>query len=179
LDERRAALLNFTRRLIALRRDHPNLHRRKFFQDRKIKPGDVSGRDIAGKQVQDITWVRPDGKEMGSEEWGQGWVRCLGLRLSGRTLEDVNSVGLPITDDTFLLLFNPHWEPIKFYLPKNGKPLCWELLADTRVAEPVKPLRLSGRRYYELVPHSAALFREISGEEEPTGPVAAMRSLRA
>jgi glycogen operon protein len=165
IDKRRRTLLAFTRRLIALRRDHPNLHRRKFFQDRAIKPGDVHGRDIKGRQVQDVTWVRPDGEEMASEEWNLGWVRCLGLRLSGKTLDDINSVGVPVTDDTFLMLFNPHWEPIKFYLPRNGKPACWELLIDTQIPEGPQALRVPGGEHYELIPRSAALFREISDDE--------------
>ncbi len=38
LDERRERLLEFTRRLVGMRRQHPNLHRRKFFQDRRIRP---------------------------------------------------------------------------------------------------------------------------------------------
>ncbi len=57
---------------------------------------------------QDIVWLRPDGKEMTPEEWSAGWVRCIGLRLNGRTLDDVNGVGEPIRDDTFLILLNPH-----------------------------------------------------------------------
>src|SRR5207247_2675217 len=34
LDERKVALLEFTRKLIQIRKEHPNLHRRKFYQDR-------------------------------------------------------------------------------------------------------------------------------------------------
>jgi glycogen operon protein len=175
IGERRAALLNFTRRLILLRREHPNLHRRKFFQDRQIKPGNVPGRDIAGAQVRDITWIRPDGQVMTEEEWTLGWVRCLGLLLSGQTLDDVNSVGLPITDDTFLMMFNPHWEPIQFYLPQEGKPQCWELVVDTRSPEPPRPVRVGGGSAYELVARSAALFREIV-PGEVTDPASVMRT---
>ena len=36
------SLLEFTRRLVEIRRQHPNLHRRKFFQDRSIDPGNDS-----------------------------------------------------------------------------------------------------------------------------------------
>ncbi len=36
--ETKSRLLEFTRKLIALRKSHPNLHRRKFFQDRRIDP---------------------------------------------------------------------------------------------------------------------------------------------
>ena len=131
LDDRRRTLLEFTRRLVDIRRSHPNLHRRKFFQDRSISPGS-GDRDLGGgHHVKDIMWVRPDGHEMAEQEWHAGWVRCLGLRLSGKTLDDVNGVGDPIVDDTFLIMLNPHTEPIRFYLPNGGPGDAWEAWLDT------------------------------------------------
>ena len=47
-------LLEFTAKLIHLRRDHPNLHRRKFFQDRVIR----------GSVVRDIAWYNTGGGEL-------------------------------------------------------------------------------------------------------------------
>ena len=47
LDGWRKDLLEFTRHLIELRRKHPNLHRRKFFQDRPIDPAGVHGVEIS------------------------------------------------------------------------------------------------------------------------------------
>ena len=67
---------------------------------------------------------------MTPEEWNAGWVRCIGLQLNGRTLDDVNGVGEPIRDDTFLILFNPHHEPIQFYMPPQ-EGTAWELLLDS------------------------------------------------
>ena len=68
LTDGRKALLDFTRRLIALRKEHPNLRRRKFFQDRPIDPVSRHDRDIGGQQVKDIAWYRPDGQEMTGDE---------------------------------------------------------------------------------------------------------------
>ncbi len=68
LDGCKISLLEFTQKLIQFRRDHPSLHRRKFYQDRAIR----------GTEEKDIVWLRPDGQEMTDEEWGLGWVRCLG-----------------------------------------------------------------------------------------------------
>src|SRR5579883_2664530 len=64
LTDRAESLLRFTRKLIALRRKHPNLRRRKFYQDRAIR----------GAESKDILWLRPDGEEMTDEEWNSGWV---------------------------------------------------------------------------------------------------------
>ena len=40
-------------------------------------------------------------QEMTEDEWDAGWVRCLGLRLSGKTLNDVDRYGQPFRDDTY------------------------------------------------------------------------------
>jgi isoamylase len=55
---------------------HPVFHRRHFFQGRRIR----------GSELEDITWLRPDGEEMTEEEWnstspaasacGSGATRC-------------------------------------------------------------------------------------------------------
>ena len=121
LDQRQVALLEFTQKLIQMRRDHPNLHRRKFYQDRAIR----------GTEERDIVWLRPDGEEMTDDEWGLGWVRCLGLILNGETLGDVDESGEPITDDTFLIMLNCHHEPIQFFLPKPPGADRWEVVIDT------------------------------------------------
>ncbi len=141
LDERKLSLLEFTRQLIHIRKEHPNLHRRKFYQDRSIR----------GSEVKDIIWLRPDGQEMTDEEWGAGWVRCLGVMLNGETLDHVDEKGEPVVDDTFLLLLNCHHEPIKFYLPPSPNSTDWEVVIDTcdpeqtfdRVLPPGKPIELA------------------------------------
>ena len=108
LDARKIALVEFTQKLIQIRRDHPSLHRRKFYQ----------GRAIRGTEEKDIVWLRPDGQEMTDEEWGLGWVRCLGLMLNGETIGEVDEGGEPVKDDTFLIMLNCHHEPIQFFVPK-------------------------------------------------------------
>jgi isoamylase len=161
LDDRAKALLEFTTKLVEIRRQHPNLHRRKFFQDRSIMPGSTAEREVDGRNEQDITWLRPDGGEMTPEEWTAGWVRCIGFELSGRTLDDVNGVGEAIRDETYLILLNPHTEPIKFYMPRR-QGTAWEVVLDsaepTRTGKPV----IAADGYYELIARSTALLRELT-----------------
>jgi glycogen operon protein len=121
LDGRKIALVEFTQKLIQMRRDHPSLHRRKFYQ----------GRAIRGTEEKDIVWLRPDGQEMTDEEWGLGWVRCLGMMLNGETIREVDEGGEPIQDDTFLILLNCHHEPIQFFVPKPPGADHWEIVIDT------------------------------------------------
>jgi glycogen operon protein len=155
-------LLEFTRLLVALRRDHPNFHRRKFFQDREIGPG-TAQRSVDGRCEPDIMWVRPDGQEMTSDEWHAGWVLCIGVILNGKTLDDVNAVGESIDDDSFLLLFNPHDGPIDFYMPKLHDNAAWEVCLDTSKSQLRWKRTVGISQPYELAARSAALLLEIEG----------------
>jgi len=122
LDECKQALLEFTSSLIKFRLDHPNFHRRKFFQDRSIRHAEDA----------DVLWLRPDGKKMTDDEWDQGWQRCLGVFLNGHTLGDVNLNAQPVMDDDFLLLLNCYHEPVDFSLPELESDRNWEFVIDTR-----------------------------------------------
>ena len=117
----RRALLDFTSKLVAFRRAHPNLHRRKFFQDRSIKH----------ENAQDILWLRSDGEEMTEDEWSQGWMKTIGLYLNGRTIADVDELGEPVRDDSFLILMNCHVESVDFTLPKIDGVADWHIVIDT------------------------------------------------
>jgi isoamylase len=158
LDDRKRALMDFTRRLIRLRETHPNLHRRRFFQDRRIDP-DAPERQVNGDTEQDILWLRPDGKEMTQDEWHAGWVRSFGMWLNGRTLDEVNGIGETIYDDSFLLLFNPHHEPVRFVLPRPKPGTSWEVCFDTRTLTP-PARRAPVRKFYNLIDRSMAVLQE-------------------
>ncbi len=122
LDERDAALLAFTRCMTALRRKHPSLGRRKFFQ----------GRPIHGSDVKDITWLRADGGELTGEQWQDGGLRTLGVRLAGDAISEVDARGDRVVDDTLLILLNAYWEASPFVLPAGGAgDGRWQALVDT------------------------------------------------
>jgi len=114
-------LLAFAQKIIALRRGHPVLRRRNFFQGRAIK----------GAGVKDILWLRPDGREMTDEEWKQDSARCLGVFLSGEGLEEFDDRGQRVTDENLLLMMNAHHEEIPFTLPTAASGMVWMPLADT------------------------------------------------
>jgi len=149
LERPRRELLSFTKFLIQTFHRHPVLRRRKFFQGRRIR----------GSEVKDLTWFRPDGKEMSDEDWNNDFARGLGLRLAGDAIEEVDTRGNRIVDDTLLILLNAHHEPIPFVLPAHRARLRWELLLDTREASLGRRHRLlHGGTPYELEARSLALF---------------------
>jgi glycogen operon protein len=125
LGERDRALLEFTRRVARLRTEHANFRRRNFFQ----------GRHIHGSELEDLTWLRPDGEEMTEEEWTTHFLRCFGMRLGGDAMHEWDERGEPITDDSFLLLFNADAEPVAFTLPAAKAGVEWELVLDTSAPE--------------------------------------------
>ena len=125
LDRDSRDLLAFTRRLIALRRGHPVLRRRQFFHGRKIR----------GSEVKDLTWFRPDGKEMAEENWQDPLARCIGLRLAGDAIEEVDARGDRIEDDAFLILLNAHHDAVPFVLPAHRRGIRWEVILDTRAPD--------------------------------------------
>jgi isoamylase len=119
-DEKQKQFLEFTRKLIWFREAHPVFRRPKFFQGRRIR----------GSEIRDVMWFNPGGSEMSDEEWASPFVRCVGMLLSGDTVDVVNFEGEPIRDDTFLLLMNAHYEAIPFVLPGQEN-LEWQLILDT------------------------------------------------
>jgi hypothetical protein len=79
-------------------------------------------------------WFNPGGNEMSDEEWNSPFVRCLGVLLSGDTIDVLNFEGEPIRDETFLLLINAHHEPLPFVLPGQEQ-VCWQVLLNSASAE--------------------------------------------
>jgi glycogen operon protein len=119
---------------------------------------------IRGSEVKDLTWFRPDGKEMSDEDWNNPFARSLGLRLGGDAIEEVDERGHRIVDDTFMVLLGAHDESISFILPTQRSKMRWELVLDTREATGRRRYRLMrGGEPYQLEARSLALFR-LHGE---------------
>jgi isoamylase len=167
-DEKQNQFLEFTRKLISFRKAHPVFRRSKFFQGRRIR----------GSEIRDVMWFNPGGSEMSEEEWASPFVRCVGMLLSGDTVDVVNFEGEPIRDDTFLLLINAHHEAIPFVLPGQEN-LEWELILDTMdpngfLTEPRKfasgdDVDIAGRAccLLQLVRGAQAQAREESWRKRP------------
>jgi len=155
-NEKQNQLLEFTRRLIQLRKNHPVFRRPKFFQGRRIR----------GSEIRDVMWFNPGGSEMSEEEWASRFVRCLGMLLSGDTMDVLNFEGEPIRDDTFLLLVNAHYEPIPFVLP-GQEHIEWQLILDTMQTEGflTEERKFASGDDLDLGGRATCLLRLVSGAQ--------------
>ena len=148
LDADKRAILNLTRKLVHLRLSQPALRRRKYFQ----------GRSIRGGEVKDVAWLAPDGREMTDEKWNADFVLSLGMLLNGNAIEEVDERGEPIVGDTLLVLLNGHSDSVPFALPALDDKHQWRRVLDT--FEPAvgdRAYKPGGR--YPLQGQSIALFR--------------------
>jgi glycogen operon protein len=139
--------LEFTQRLVHLRRQQPVLTRRKYFQ----------GRSIRGAGVKDIYWLDPSGREMTDEAWTAPFVRSLGVLMVGDAIDDVDERGRRVTGDTVLMLLNAHQDEVPFTLPKVDAGQSWLRMMDTVTAQ-VAEKRFPGGSNYGVQGRALVLF---------------------
>jgi len=109
-------LFNFTRRLIALRGEHPALRRQHFFTGR-----------VVGGGLKDVRWLRRNGVEMTDEDWGSHERQSLAMILDGGLISDRTATGERIVDDTLAVLLHSSEDACAWDLP----PGTWDVILDT------------------------------------------------
>jgi glycogen operon protein len=137
-------LLAFTQRVFAIRRENPVFRRRRFFAGDPIGP--------AG--VKDVTWLRPDGKELAVGDWQDPRNRVLGMWIHGDASDELDERGRPNRGRTLLLLLNAGARSRFFLLPSPPGIGIWRELVNTAHAAP-RPVRKAG---VNLVAHSLVLL---------------------
>jgi isoamylase len=168
LNDRQKDLLEFTKRLCRIWHEHPVFQRRKFFQ----------GRALRGSDIKDISFLEPSGNEMSDEDWNRGHVKCLGVRLAGDLIGDVDERDEPIVDDTALILLNAHHEPMPFTLPQTLPGQIWERVLDTSLGNG-EPVTLRGGEVFDLHDRSLViLFTREESEARPPASRAEIQTLR-
>jgi glycogen operon protein len=114
-------LLDFTRRVIAIRHVHPVLRRRSFFR----------GRPVGAAGAKDLTWLRADGAEMTDGDWHDPQRRTLGMLIHGEAADETDDRGRPVRGDTMLLVINAGFDAVDVTLPTITTPGVWTKLIDT------------------------------------------------
>jgi isoamylase len=119
IDARGQALREFTRKLIAIRKAFPILHRGRF----------MVGTYNESLDVKDVTWLSPTGEEMAQGQWDDSNARCFGMLLDGRA--QVSGIQRRGEDASLLLIYNAHYDVVNFTLPPVAEGRGWEALVDT------------------------------------------------
>jgi glycogen operon protein len=149
LDDGCEELLEFTKRLIALRRAHPVLRRTSF----------LAG-DSGTSTLPDVWWFRPDGRKMTRRDWQGAQGPRLGVFLNGAELDSYSRVGEPLVGDSFVVIFNAAPESVAFKLPPRRFGLHWALELST--ADPhAEEVRYTARDNVELAPRSLVVLRRV------------------
>jgi isoamylase len=99
-------LLDFTRRLIAFRRQHPVFRRRRY---------------LAGVDAAELGWFTVAGTPMNGADWSDPSALSLGIYLDGSDDPDRAQDGTLMVDDDFLVLINAWWEPLDFIIPAETR----------------------------------------------------------
>jgi glycogen operon protein len=143
--ERGAALLEFAKKLIALRTSYPVLRRTRF----------LTGERNEALDVKDVTWISASGAEMRDEEWQDGNTRALGMLIDGRA--QTSGIKRRGADATVLILLTAHHDLVRFTLPPCNGGAAWRRLIDTNAPEAREQAFAQGK-VYELTARSLLLF---------------------
>ena len=124
--------INFVKRLICLRKEHPLLNRTHYQHGHTVS--EQTG-------LADISWLNCRGQLMQESDWHDSTIKCFSMLLG-----DTKSEVLPkidtifgehcslghLNDDALLIIFNAHQNDINYALPKLDG--YWQVLLNT--AEP-------------------------------------------
>jgi glycogen operon protein len=148
-------MLDYTRELIRIRREHPAFRRRRWFE----------GRSVTGSDMDDIAWYNTDGSLMSDDAWQRGYAKSLAVYLNGRGIATSDERGERVVDDSFLVLLNAHSEPVRFTMPEELADLEWEIMLYSAMGL-AAPLPIESPETGDVGEWSVVLLRKKNG---PTG----------
>jgi glycogen operon protein len=156
LDDRRKQLLDMTRKCFNLRHAHAVLRRRHFFRgEPTIKGG-----------PKDLSWIRPDGREMTGDDWNEGNNHALGMLIYGDATDETDDRGRPVKGETMLLLLNAADTEIVFTTPAIEGDGIWAEMVDATHRE----LRVVTSGSVTVDPFSLVLLRYGENRRIATQP---------
>ena len=138
----------FAKHLIGLRRAHPVLRQRHFFDGQPSREG---GR-------KDLTWLHPAGREMTEQDWFDQRLNTVGLFLAGDAIRARGPQGEPVEDGSYLLWLHSGDAPVSITLPDSDFAPAYEikLSSDDGLAETVR-----AQASFSLEARSAAVLRAL------------------
>jgi isoamylase len=95
----------------------------------------------------EVDWFRPDGEPVSPSDWANPASRAV-------------TMGLP-EDDSFLMMVNGWWEPLRFQIPARSAAAEWRVVVDT--AQALEGRQLSSSQPIELAGRSLILLQRLQG----------------
>ncbi|MGO1545243.1 MAG: glycogen debranching protein GlgX [Gulosibacter sp.] len=117
-------LIEFTKAVTHLRREHPTFRRRHFLNGKVAKRGE-------GEGLPDVMWVSTDGTPMEDEDWNEAFVKAMGYFLNGDAIAGRDARGQHIIDSSFLMYFNASDQDVNVTIPSGEFQYRWEAVIDT------------------------------------------------
>ena len=93
---------------------------------------------------------------MSDEDWDSGFGKSITVYLNGHGIPDLDPRGQRVTDDSFVLCFNAHHEPIEFTLPPKEFGAAWQPVIYT-----VDGRSWRGRGRWRRAPHCRVDARSV------------------
>jgi glycogen operon protein len=146
IKEKGHSLIEFVRKLTALRHRYPIL-RKNLFLDGKFQE------DL---EVKDVTWINANGKEMEDANWGDTDMRCFGMLLDGRA--QTTGIRQRGHEATLLLVINVHHDLVNFIMPATTAGEEWTLLIDTNEPEKAEGIKKKTGEEYGVTGRSLLLL---------------------
>ena len=146
-------LLEFTSAMIRSFKEHPVFRRKNFFH----------GKRFAGSGAPDIFWLKPNGTRMTTHDWKQSFAKTIGIFVNGNAITESDAQGKRITDDSFLIIINAHFEAVPFMLP--GSRNRWALIHATHRDHAGETGSVfPGKTVFEMFDRSTVLFKLVKSK---------------
>jgi pullulanase/glycogen debranching enzyme len=139
-----------TKTALRLRREHPALRQRHWFE----------GRPTIRGGPKDVAWLHPSGREMTGDDWHDPTLRAIGMFVSGSPLRAPGPRGEQQVDKTFVMWFNSDWLPQRVTLPENDWVQTGEVVLSTDFKLPVGTHVKAGDRL-SIGRRTVVVFREV------------------
>ncbi|MDY5584800.1 MAG: glycogen debranching protein GlgX [Arcanobacterium sp.] len=118
-DDEALEILEFTKKAIKLRKNHPVFRRRRFFQGSTSR----GGSSLNG----DVEWLRNDTQIMSDSDWNTHYAKSMLVLYNGAKIAEPDVFGEKIFDDDFLIAFNASDTPLPFKIPASETSQVWQI----------------------------------------------------
>ncbi len=102
---------------------------------------------------------------MTEEDWGAGFAKSVAVFLNGHGIPDRDARGQRVLDDSFVLCFNAHYEPIEFTLPPAEFGTAWRTVVYTGSEQATPAEELSAAAKFTGDAHTAVVLQAAQANE--------------